>query len=268
MTNIKLSHELISSHQITKLAASLNWCRYRALGLYVHFLSTTQRLPLEEGLEEDLLPFIPLRAPDARRFLRAMAEAKLLIDEGPAPSPVYAIAHNTGLIKRRQRRQEIGRVAGQKSGAAKKAAPKTRRKKAMVEDAAPGATTALAAPAPKASEPTPFQALCKKTWLAYSEAYLARTHQPPVQNAKANRLIQTIVQQLGQESPEVLAYYCTHPNRLYVSAVYPLELAQRDAQALRTQWRNGRYITPDEVRQRVDDHAYQSRLSRLNDLSG
>lgn len=267
MTNLKLSINFIHSWQIASLATTLGWDKHRTLGAYVHLLANTQAQGIEGGSKEALQPMALLPPKACGQFFAALTQVGLLREGATADEPAYVLLHNEGLAARRARRQEIGRAAGQKSGSARKAEPAKRRGRKPKAETAATETAAIAAVPAADKTPTVFQRHCSVAWAAYHDAYLKTTNQPPVRNAKANSLIQSIVKQLGHEAPEVLQFYCRHPKRLYVAAVYPLDLASRDAQGLRTQWLNDRYITDDNVRQQMDDGAYQARLRKLQDMS-
>lgn len=83
-----------------------------------------------------------------------------------------------------------------------------------------------------------------EVWKAYSEAYKAKYQAAPVRNATINGQLAQVVARLGaEESPGVAAFYLSHKNGLYVSAMHPVNLLLRDAEKLRTEWATGRQVT-------------------------
>lgn len=161
------------------------------------------------------------------------------------------------------------RAAGAKGGLqrAKQArAPRTKR--------APKAAKAVAmvvAPSVEVAEPllitegkTPAAAANARAWHAYATAYHAKLRQWPVRNAKSNALIAQVVQRIGQQdAPAVLDFYVSHPNAIFMERLYPLELAVRNIESLRTQWANGQAITRDEVEWMAKGDALERQRQRM-----
>lgn len=89
-----------------------------------------------------------------------------------------------------------------------------------------------------------------ETWSAYSAAYQDRYHVEPVRNAKANRLLCTLIERIGnEEAPAVAHFYLSHNRGLYASSGHCLDLLVRDAEKLRTEWATGRRVTETQARQ-------------------
>ena len=97
-----------------------------------------------------------------------------------------------------------------------------------------------------AATPAPTKAV----WGAYSQAYAERYGASPVRNASVNGQIALFVGKLGaEEAPGVAAFYLSHKNGLYVSAMHPVNLMLRDAERLRTEWATGRQVTRSQGQQ-------------------
>ena len=87
-------------------------------------------------------------------------------------------------------------------------------------------------------------------WEAYVTAYRMRWGVAPARNAAANSFCSRFSKSMPEaEAPDVIAFYLRSPRGLYVSAKHPLNLAVRDAQALRTEWLTGRHGTDGAARQ-------------------
>lgn len=87
-------------------------------------------------------------------------------------------------------------------------------------------------------------------WEAYASAYRLRWGVTPARNATANSLCKRFAALIpADEAAEVVRFYCRSPRAIYVQAKHPLELAVRDAQALRTEWLRGEHGTDAAARQ-------------------
>lgn len=82
-----------------------------------------------------------------------------------------------------------------------------------------------------------------ETWEQYKNAYRIRYGVEPIRNAKQNSLIKKFVELVGQEAPNIIAFFLTSKNALYVRAGHDLTLAVRDAVKLTTEWKTGNQIT-------------------------
>jgi hypothetical protein len=95
-----------------------------------------------------------------------------------------------------------------------------------------------------ATQPAPSS----EAWKAYAEAYQSRYGATPVRNATVNGQLAQMVQRLGgDEAPAVAAFFLTHQNGLYVSAMHPVNLLLRDCEKLRTEWATNRQITRSQA---------------------
>lgn len=85
-------------------------------------------------------------------------------------------------------------------------------------------------------------------WDCYRLQYEARYKVQPVRNAKTNSLCAQLAQRLGEEAPEVAAFYVQkHNDRLYLSARHALDLLVRDAEKIRTDWKRGAPLTQKDA---------------------
>ncbi len=114
-------------------------------------------------------------------------------------------------------------------------------------DPVPIRSRSRATPKPKPSSPgatAPDEKPTVATWEAYSKAYLGKYGVAPVRNRSVNGQLAQFVGKLGaEESPLVAAFYLTHKNGFYVSAMHPVSLMLRDAEKLRTECVTGRQTT-------------------------
>lgn len=108
--------------------------------------------------------------------------------------------------------------------------------------------TAPAAPAKVASrwkatneDSDALQTACRETWAAYRIAYTAQYGVAPVRNAKVSTQVKAFVKRLGfDESPQVAAWFVTHPGSFYAQQLHGFGLLLADAEKLRTEWATGR----------------------------
>lgn len=94
-------------------------------------------------------------------------------------------------------------------------------------------------------QPAPTAAV----WSAYSDAYERRYGVEPVRNSKVNGQLSSLVGRLGDEAPDVAAFYVGHERRFYADSGHAVDLLLRDAEKLRTEWATGRTVAsvPDET---------------------
>lgn len=87
-------------------------------------------------------------------------------------------------------------------------------------------------------------------WEAYQQAHIERYGQRPTRNARVNGQISRFLALVpAEEAPEIAAFYVRHNKAFYVGKSHPVGLLVTDAEALRTQWLNGRANTETEARQ-------------------
>lgn len=87
-------------------------------------------------------------------------------------------------------------------------------------------------------------------WEAYAAAYSERYGCEPTRNVKVNSQLAQYVQRVPiAEAAPLAAWYVSHNKAFYVSKVHPVGLLLQDAEALRTQWRQGHQVTGTEALQ-------------------
>lgn len=90
----------------------------------------------------------------------------------------------------------------------------------------------------QANEQAPEQTPITRAFRGYAEAYVKRYGEFPVRNAKTNGLLKQLVDRLGDpEAGPVATYYVELDDRLYAGAGHALALLVRDAEKVRTLWR-------------------------------
>ena len=88
------------------------------------------------------------------------------------------------------------------------------------------------------------------TWAAFTEAYLARYHTPPLRDATTNSQMARFVRRVGvEDAPAIAAFYVQHSKGYYVGRQHSVGILVSDAEALRTQWLSGRRVTDTQARQ-------------------
>lgn len=102
-------------------------------------------------------------------------------------------------------------------------------------------------------------------WEAYKESYMKRYGQEPVRNATVNGQLANLVKRLGAETPEVLKFYVEHSDSFYMKKVHAIGIALRDAESLRTQWKNRRAITSAEVKQKENQQHHRDQMRRMKE---
>jgi len=237
----------IQSSRFCGLQEALGASRAEMVGLLSVFWHETRQRGLERGEHNDLMRLIPtLRGIDRYTVFERMAYFGYMIPEGAesqgASPHHYVIPDNKGLEAKQKALRDHCRKAGL-SSAQKRRAPVPA--PSLPKPAAK--TAALTKPAALAQPSASTQANAD-TWAAYAAAYTRKMQQPPIRNAKTNSLIKQFVQRLGaQEAPQVIAFFVDHPNKYYMSRMYQLEMAVKDAESLRTQWANNNPITMGDI---------------------
>ncbi len=104
---------------------------------------------------------------------------------------------------------------------------------------------------PMTEEESAHQAACRKTWVAYCDAYLQRYRIAPVRNAKMSTQVKQLVIRIGQEdAPAVARFYVERVNeRFVVQGFHPLGLLLKNAEGYYTQWATNRTITSTQAQQ-------------------
>lgn len=106
------------------------------------------------------------------------------------------------------------------------------------------------APKKKAGDETELQAVCRKTWHAYSEAYASRYGTSPVRNARVSTNIKQFCQRVAvAEAPAIAAFYVRHNASFYVGKGHAVGPLLADAEKLRTEWATNQTITATQAQQ-------------------
>lgn len=253
MAAVRLDLKEAQSMRFKRLADACKLSPPTLLGVLAMFWGETRAAGLEQGDPDTLSLFVHVPARASRTVLGHMKTAGYLA-EGPTPG-LLSILDNAGYNAKAERIRARNAKAGSTKG------------KKRPRAAAAAATDKPRPPAKAASGPSglsPFRAQCQEAWVAYAQAYEARLKVLPPRNAKANALIQQLVHRLpAEEVPAILRFYVGHTSPFYMERVYPLELAVRDAEALRTQWLRGQQVTRDNVRYAAQSETYHQMRARL-----
>jgi len=222
----------LSSGRFARLCDRLDIKRAEGVGLLLLFWLESRNRNLEAGTRQQLAACLPPIKGQGQNVLCILEEEGYLSRDGEQLLIVDNVGHNA----------KTERVQAQ----CRKAAL------ARIQKRAPAPKKALHPVPSKELAPvsTAFQDANRQTWEAYAQAYQRKMGQLPIRNAKTNSLIKQFVQRIGaQDAPHVMVFYVDHPNPLYISRLYQLEMAVKDAESLRTQWANNRPITQGDVMQ-------------------
>jgi hypothetical protein len=219
MATIKVDFAELGSARFIHLQTLSGLTREAAIGTLVLFWAETERRLLEAGDAEEIQTCLPNAGrPESAELFRALLTTGYVERCGDT----FLIPRHKGLQARKARRLEISRNALAAREARRKAPPKAPRK-----------STAMASPVSVGD-----------AWEAYRSAYFERFGADPARNAKSNGLLKDIILRIGKEdAPHVLRFYLSHPDKFYLTRMFPLDLAKRDCEALHTQWRRGRVMT-------------------------
>lgn len=123
----------------------------------------------------------------------------------------------------------------------------------LIPDSLNPITDSIEKPLPEAAHPVPakekveteLQAVCRKTWAAYADAYELRYGAAPVRNAKVSTQVKSFVQRVSRdESASIAEWFVSHPGDYYAKNLHSFGLLLADAEKLRTQWATGRIAQP------------------------
>lgn len=112
---------------------------------------------------------------------------------------------------------------------------------------------------------TKTKELNRQIWEAYRDEYSFRYHVDPVRNASVNSKISQIAKRLGTEAVDVVRFFVQHPKAFYVGKLHDIGLCLADAEALRTQWANGKAITNSDIRNYEQNHDRQELLRSIEE---
>lgn len=85
-------------------------------------------------------------------------------------------------------------------------------------------------------------------WDFYAAAYVTRYHHEPTRNAKVNGQLANFVTRVPvEEAPHIAAFFVGMDSAYYVRKCHSVDCLLADAEAIRTQWLNGRVITSTQA---------------------
>lgn len=128
-------------------------------------------------------------------------------------------------------------------------------------DRMPTATRSGAARVPRAkrsADTDESMLMRQETWESYKLAYEERWRVLPDRNATLNSNIKALVEKVGQDAPNLVRFYLSHNDGLYVKACHPMSLCLRDHVALKTQMLRGQAITTADIRRLERQQEHQS----------
>ncbi|MBU0917861.1 MAG: hypothetical protein KKD97_16060 [Gammaproteobacteria bacterium] len=95
-------------------------------------------------------------------------------------------------------------------------------------------------------------------WDFYAAAYGTRYGHEPTRNAKVNGQLANFIKRVPvEEAPSIAAFFVTMNSAFYVRKCHAVDCLLADAEAIRTQWLNGRVVT--------NTHAAQADRTQTND---
>lgn len=92
------------------------------------------------------------------------------------------------------------------------------------------------------------KALNAEIWESYKNAYFQRWKVEPTRNAKVNTNIKQLGLRLGTDAVSVVEFYLKHNDSNYLRNQHPIGLCLTNAEGLHTQWKIGKPITQNDVR--------------------
>jgi hypothetical protein len=121
----------------------------------------------------------------------------------------------------------------------------------------------LPAKRPKKKRDTSRTKFNSSVWDAYADAYEKKYGSRPFRNASTNSLIARFTKKVPMElARDIAAGYVDHPGMLYVNSKHCLELLNRDANKIGTDWQAGKATTG--VRSRMEEKTAQRMQTRDN----
>ena len=238
-----------------RLASAMGCSTTEAVGALVLFLASTRRSGVEQGSYAKVASHI-MGVGDPAAMMDGLAKIGILSHADPdclfvVPNKGLGAQHLMAVERAKRARAMVGK---------KKAAKK---KKPDVE-AAQAQLTIDAGKVVAAEDTAHGIELRRQAWEAYCVAYERTTGQKPLDNMKARSLMKQFCKHVGADAPAVLDFYCRHPNRRYITAVYPLQMAVGDASGLHTQWKNNQYVTYEGAKSAGFDAEFLHRMDRLD----
>lgn len=116
----------------------------------------------------------------------------------------------------------------------------------------------------RSKKPTEEQKnLNKKIWESYAKAYFDRYKVDPVRNASVNAKISQLAKRLGEEAVDIVAFYLTHNDFLFVKNTHAIGLCLSSCESLRTQFLRGKTITSQDVRDFEKTNYFAEQMKRM-----
>lgn len=226
MANLTLTDKELRSRRFMRYVTQMQLSRAEALGKLLFFWDCTRALGIVQAEREMLQAHIDGDQAQQRHAFDVLLGCGYI---SATQDGLYAVDGNAQAVQRRQLRCDLAR----RGGLAKAHGP------ARV---APVRRPARAPVAPKAPVRTAHAQACHDTWMAYAQAYQAKTTRLPLRNAKVNAQIKQLVQRVGAENaPGVARFYVEQvTDPYYTKNVWPLGALLAQAEGFVTQWQTGR----------------------------
>jgi hypothetical protein len=255
MPNLTLKHAELYSRRFARYVEQTGFGRAHALGALLFFWDETRSQSLTHADKPTLLGHMDGGADAKLALFDALVSAGYLIAQGEQ----FEICGNADALAFTQQRRAVARMATRK-----KPAKKTR--KIHTPKAAVPVPVADAAPA-AAPARSPVEAACHATWLAYAQAYEARTTRLPVRNQKVNSQIKQLVARVGADiAPALARFYVTQAqDAYYVNNFWPLGALLVRAEGFVTQMQLGRAVSQKDAQSLSSSADYYRRRQQLRD---
>lgn len=254
---MNLTYAHLSDRRLERLANELNLTLDQALGLMCAFWLRSQESLLIDG---DVVSVTShMRVGDGgdtakATLLTAMVESRYLEELGGGQ---FRVLDNVQPVRIRNIRRQAS-VKGVAVQAEQRRAPKSAKAKPKSK------------PAPRAKKAASKEVVSEDhiansyTWSAYSTAYEQRYGTTPTRNAKVNKQIEYFVKRVGrEEAPRIIAYYVTLNNTLYCKLWHSWDLALKDAETLRSQWKTNSSSSNLETRFRQQQSDYEAEMRNI-----
>ena len=253
----------IEGFGVQRFASEIECSVVEAVGMVVTFLASTQQNGIEAGAHSQIGHYFVGQSAERGKIIDALCRIGVLARN---ENDSFDIVPNQGLKARQRLYSERGKKARAMVGKTVPVKKKAARKVAEAPGQPPSPARELELSLAGAADDTPQGLeLRRQAWAAYSAAYERTTQQKPLSNMKSRSLMKQFCQQIGADAPAVLDFYCRHPNRKYITAVYSLQMALYDASGLHTQWKNNQYVTFEGAKSAGFDAEFLHRMDRLDD---
>ena len=262
MANLTMPDKEMGSRRFLQFMALAGMDRRQALGQLLLFWDGTRAARLDICTRPAAALYLDGDNNERARVLAALHAAGYVADIEDQPGMLRILGNDRAMAYTESRR------ARGRCGAAKSREKRSGAKVAKKAGTKPAAEKALAAKASAAPDVlTEFKEACRVTWIAYAQAYEAKTCHLPVRNAKLNAQIQQIVKRLGHtESPAIIRFYVEQvTDKAVVENLWSLDIFLRRAESLATQYKMGRPINARDAQDMADSAAYYARQRSLLD---